>query len=260
MSPREEDRRFRAARPGARRRRLGPIPARYVRIRAAVPFALCFRTVQGNVALGNHPLGVAHRREWALLLHGVDQGSYQIEGSKERAQDTCADNGPLADLGATRMVVARRYSSDEMICHRHGDHTEYQRQESEEGDPKDWRPEEGKFVGQHELDRQRREKDPSEGETLHQPAEWYESTDPDVVEPCTDSDDDGEFEDSESAQPREAPDDLTRGRRALRFLARGHPNESHRHACAEPSGKTAGEAARDTACEKTPDPRKTVDP
>jgi hypothetical protein len=27
-----------------------------------------------------------------------------------------------------------------------------------------------------------------------------------------------------------------------------------------PSGKTAGEAARDTACEKTPDPRKTVDP
>jgi hypothetical protein len=143
MSPREEDRRFRAARPGARRRRLGPIPARYVRIRAAVPFALCFRTVQGNVALGNHPLGVAHRREWALLLHGVDQGSYQIEGSKERAQDTCADNGPLADLGATRMVVARRYSSDEMICHRHGDHTEYQRQESEEGDPEDWRSKEG---------------------------------------------------------------------------------------------------------------------
>jgi hypothetical protein len=41
------------------------------------------------------------------------------------------------------MVVARRYSSDEMICHRNGDHTEYQRQESEEGDPEDWRSKEG---------------------------------------------------------------------------------------------------------------------
>jgi hypothetical protein len=72
--------------------------------------------------------------------------------------------------------------------------------------------------------------------------------------------DDGEFEDPERAEPREAPDDLTRGGSALRFIARGDRDESHRPTGTETGDETTGEAADDTAGEKAPDPRKKVEP
>ena len=68
----------------------------------------------------------------ASVLHGVDESSYQIDGSKERAEDTRSNEDPLADLGTTRMFVARRYRSDEVIRNRHCGHTENKWQQSEE--------------------------------------------------------------------------------------------------------------------------------